>query len=469
MKFEDLKGKNVGILGLGREGQAVWRQIRKRFPGQAVSFFAESKSPDEFVSQLNPDLDHCYNGPFECDQLVSFDVLIRSAGISPYREVLTELRTLGVPFTTANSLWFAENPGAKTICVTGTKGKSTTAALIAHLINHSGHRACLTGNIGRPMLDCDPSGVDWWVIELSSYQLSDLQARTDIGVLLNLSHEHVDWHGSVEAYRADKLRLSELVVKDGLVANHSDPVLLESLKVRLKRAGTSELGDISWFNSDRGWVADKASVSYTPAVDEAPTVRIGAPESLPGQHNMQNLAAALTVLEKTGLHCQNIQAVLDAFTGLPHRLERLGTLNSVSYVDDSISTTPVSVTAALETLDSGSIVLLLGGLDRGLAWDEFAASLWAHRPHAIITMPDNGPVIFRAIQQSMDLTGAELPAGLHAVNNLRQAVALAQQLVPLNGCILLSPGAPSFPHFRDFEDRGNQFAQFAGIGKAANN
>lgn len=471
MNFDDLAGKRVGILGLGREGQAVWRQIRKRFPNQPISFFAESKSDSGFIGQLDPDLDSCHFGPFKRDQLIPFDVLVRSAGISPYREVLTELRTLGVQFTTANSLWFAENPDAKTICITGTKGKSTTAALTAHLINCVGSRACLTGNIGRPMLDCDPAEVDWWVIELSSYQLSDLEAQPDIAVLLNLSNEHIDWHGSVERYHADKLRLTGLVGDEGLIANHSDSVLVESLASDSKHSKAAGSGPVIWFNGASGWRADKDSVSYVPCAGAAPTTRIQAPVSLPGEHNMQNLAAALTVLHSIGLKCLDIEAALGSFTGLPHRLQRIGQVNGISYVDDSISTTPVSVAAALNTLGSSGVVLLLGGLDRGLVWDEFAAKLAAHMPHAIITMPDNGPVIFRAIEQAIEQAiehgtepaGAKPPAGLHAVENLQQAVALAQKLVLDNGCILLSPGAPSFPHFRDYEDRGNQFAQFAGV------
>ena len=493
LRFEDLAGKRVAILGLGREGQAVFRQLRKRFPGQAISLFAESESDGGFSQQLDPELDHCHFGPFDRDQLSSFDVLVRSAGISPYREVLTQLRAQGVRFTTASSLWFAQYPDAKTICITGTKGKSTTAALTAHLINCAGSRACLSGNIGRPMLDCDPDGVDWWVIELSSYQLSDLQARPDIAVLLNLSEEHIDWHGSVQQYRADKLRLAGLVAHQGLIANASDAVLVKSLIDMSARSGLAR--PVIWFNAATGWRAGQQSVCFIPADGPADgtadgtadgstaALKIQAPASLPGEHNMQNLAAALTVLETIGLQCADIQSALASFAGLPHRLQTIGQINGISYVDDSISTTPVSVLAALKTLGSSGVVLLLGGLDRGLGWDEFANKLGAHMPHAIITMPDNGPVIYRAIEKAIERTTGQMtggagttgaargeisvkpPGGLHAVENLQQAVALARTLVPANGSILLSPGAPSFPHFRDFEDRGKQFAGFAGIEK----
>lgn len=463
MRFSELQGQRVAILGLGREGQAVWRQIRKRFPQQKISFFAETQSQDGFASQLDPQLDDCFIGPFTRAQLSPYDVIIRSAGISPYREVLSELSTLGVRFTTANSLWFAEHPDAKTICITGTKGKSTTASLIAHLINCAGARACLAGNIGRPMLDCDDQQVDWWVIELSSYQLSDLVATPDIALLLNLSEEHIDWHGSVEQYRKDKLRLAQLVKNDGLIANASDQALVQSLADLPGYSREAATGSkITWFNGQQGWLAAGSSVSFVASPGAPATTHIHASGSLPGAHNMQNLAAALTVLDMTGLKLPDVGAALSSFTGLPHRLETIACVNGVTYVDDSISTTPVSVAAALSTLAPDKVVLLLGGLDRGLGWHQFAKEVGQHLPHVIITMPDNGPMILAALKKA----GVEPPGGLHEAQDLQHAVQLAQKYVPEDGCVLLSPGAPSFPHFRDYEDRGKQFARFAGVEKS---
>jgi UDP-N-acetylmuramoylalanine--D-glutamate ligase len=447
MRFDDIATLSVAILGLGREGQAVWRKIRSRYPDKTIHLFAESTAADGFIETLDPELDHCHFGSFDVERLRMFDLLVRSAGISPYRAELQKLRSLGVRFTTANSLWFAENPDAKTICISGTKGKSTTAALITHLLNCAGVKACLSGNIGRPMLDCDIRGVDWWVIELSSYQLSDLEAEPDMALLLNLSDEHIDWHGDAHRYRADKLKLAEMAGHGSLVANFSDPVLLESLTGR---------NDVVWFNRAGRWQAGESGVISGDGVRA-----VSAPVSLPGEHNMQNLAAALTVFDELGLEIPDIDQALASFTGLPHRLQMIGHKNGIRYVDDSISTTPVSVLAALNTIGFENTVLLLGGLDRGLEWDEFAEALSGQEPAAIITMPDNGPKVLASLKKF----AVEPLGGLHTVENLLQAVALAQTLVPDKGSILLSPGAPSFPHFRDFEERGDQFAKHAGIEK----
>lgn len=446
MLFEDFANSRVAILGLGREGQAVWRQFRRRYPQQPIALFAETEGDDGFIKLLDPVLDQCHFGPFDVEQLKHFDVLVRSAGISPYRDDLAQLRSLGVGFTTANSLWFAENPDARTICISGTKGKSTTAALTAHLLTYTGVRVALSGNIGRPMLDCDAEAVDWWVIELSSYQLSDLEAEPDMVLLLNLSDEHIDWHGSSERYRADKLKLAAMAGETGLIANAADEVLCERL------AG---FDDVIWFNGDVGWRALEDGVTLNAGQ------RVYAPASLPGEHNMHNLAAALTVVDVLGLEISDINQALETFTGLPHRLQVIGKKDGITYVDDSISTTPVSVVAALQTVGVEAVVLLLGGLDRGLDWGDFCNGLAGNPPQAIITMPDSGSNILECLRNA----GVEPPGGLHAAEGLSQAVALAQNLVPENGCILLSPGAPSFPHFRDFEDRGDQFACYAGIEK----
>lgn len=446
MRFSDLQNARVAILGMGREGQAVWRQIRKRFPQKPLSIFTESSIDEGFAQALDPRLDEHHVGPFSVASMAGFDVLVRSAGISPYRSELRQLQRLGLKSTTASNLWFAENPDAKTICISGTMGKSTTAAMTSHLLGIAGIKNCLAGNIGRPMLDCEGVDVDWWVIELSSYQLSDLEAKPDVALLLNLTDEHVDWHHGFEQYQADKLRLAELVGDGCLIANFSDPVLTGKL------AGKTA---ITWFNHDETWLVGEHGVSTK-------TGRfVSAPASLPGKHNLQNLAAVLTLLDTLDIEIPRLEEALSSFTGLPHRLQMIGERGGVRYVNDSISTTPVSVTAALQTVGHKGVVLLLGGLDRGLDWDGFATGLAGRVPHAVITIPDSGPKIFDCLKRA----GVEPEGGLHQSINLEDAVSLAQKLVPEKGCILLSPGAPSFPHFRDFEDRGNQFKKFAGIEK----
>ncbi|MDX2429136.1 MAG: UDP-N-acetylmuramoyl-L-alanine--D-glutamate ligase [Xanthomonadales bacterium] len=453
MRFSELKNSRVAILGVGREGQAVWRQIRRRYPHKPLVLFSESAVCEELRHQFDPAVDELHVGLLDVEHLGKFDLLIRSAGISTYRDELVWLRSRGVRFTTASNLWFAENPKAKTICITGSLGKSTTAKLIAHLLSHAGVRVCLAGNIGKPMLDCEDEAVDWWVIELSSYQISDLEAKPDIAVLLNISEEHLDWHRGIERYKADKLRLAQLAPGGRLIANYADEVLRHRLK---------NIPDICWFNKPGNWQAGATSVFHQPGksgLSASRQEKVVAPASLPGEHNAQNIAAALTVIDTLGLDIPRLDEALSAFCGLPHRLQLIGERAGVSYVDDSISTTPVSVAAALQTVGHQGVVLLLGGMDRGLDWNGFARSLSDHAPHAIIALPDSGPKILDCLKAA----GVELSGGLHTAPGLKEAVVIAKKLVPANGCVLLSPGAPSYPHFRDYEDRGQQFKVYSGF------
>ena len=165
----------VAILGTGREGRAAWRYLRSRYPSIQLTLIDENP-PDAAVSDALTDRDRVLTGQLSQIGLENFDVLVRSPGISLYRSSLQSAIAAGVKVTSPSSLWFAAHRDQRTVCITGTKGKSTTSALLAHLLTACGHRVRLAGNIGKPLLECDDREVDWWVIELSSYQLADLEA-----------------------------------------------------------------------------------------------------------------------------------------------------------------------------------------------------------------------------------------------------------------------------------------------------
>jgi UDP-N-acetylmuramoylalanine--D-glutamate ligase len=199
----------VAILGVGREGQAAWRYLHTRHPAMQLTLVAETEPDRDFMEQLT-ERDRLWTGPLAEAGLEDFDILIRSPGISIYRNSIQRASAAGANITTPSNLWFEAHAEQNTICITGTKGKSTTSALLAHMLESCGYRVGLAGNIGLPLLACDHRGVDWWVIELSSYQLADLEADPAISVVLNLSPEHLDWHGNAQNYRDDKLRLVKL-------------------------------------------------------------------------------------------------------------------------------------------------------------------------------------------------------------------------------------------------------------------
>jgi len=442
----DFTAGPVAILGMGREGRSAWRYLRAQHPDLHLDLLDEAPPDPQFAAELGP-LDRLVNRPLDQAGLERYALLVRSPGISPYREPLLHARQAGVRVTTPTSLWFAAHPEAHTICVSGTKGKSTTSALLAHVLAAAGRGVRLAGNIGRPLLDFEPAETraDWWVIELSSYQIADLEARPGIAVLLNLSSEHLDWHGSEAAYRRDKLRLATLARGNPVIANAADPAL---------RVALAGLANLTWFNGPGGIRAGDGRL-----YDGERAMQASLPAGLPGAHNLSNLAAALTVVRCVGEDVAQALSAAAGFRSLPHRLQLLGEQGGCRFVNDSISSTPVATVAALETFAGQPVVLVVGGFDRGLDWKPYLPAFAARTPLAVIGIPDNGSRILESLREG----GIRPVAGLHAQPDLAGAVALARQLAPAGALVLLSPGAPSFPQFRDYRDRGRQFAALCGL------
>jgi UDP-N-acetylmuramoylalanine--D-glutamate ligase len=229
------------------------------------------------------------------------------------------------------------------------------------------------------------------------------------------------------------------------VLNAADPLLSSQFRDR---------DPVSWFNAPGTIRVDGGGLYHGEAA-----LDLVLPEGLPGAHNLSNVAAALTVVKLAGLDVGRAAAAVSEFHALPHRLQLLGERNGVRFVNDSISSTPVATVAALEAYRRESVVLLVGGLDRGLDWSPYMADFQSFLPRAVIALPDNGPQILDEMRRA----GLEPPEGLHAVADLEQGTGLAAKVARNGDVVLLSPGAPSFPKFRDYRDRGNRFARFCGF------
>lgn len=459
MKLAQLEAPKVALWGWGREGHAAYRVLRERFPGKALTVFCSPAETADVRALADAAL-HAETGA-SGERLSAFEVVIKSPGISPYRPEAVAAAASGTRFIGGTALWFAEHADAggcvaNTVCVTGTKGKSTTTALLAHLLRAGGHRTGLAGNIGLPLLEVlrpEPAP-EYWAVELSSYQTRDVPAsgaRPDVAVVLNIFPEHLDWHGSQARYVADKLAL----VTEGhpriAVLNAADP-LLAALELPHSQ--------VHWFNRADGWHlrGDDLYRGDSFVLDTRP-----AP--LPGRHNRGNLCAVLAAIEALGIDALPLApAVLD-FRPLPHRLQVLGERDGLTFVNDSISTTPHATLAALDVFRERPVALLVGGHDRGLPWQDFAAAVAGHPPQAIVTMGtgvpgQNGPRIH-------ELLAPLAQKGLFrlaAATDLADAVAKAGMLLrSKGGVILLSPGAPSFGAYKDYVARGRHFARLGGF------
>jgi UDP-N-acetylmuramoyl-L-alanine---L-glutamate ligase len=459
VRFSQLEGLRIGVWGAGREIRSLAAQLARRLPSAhiAVAVFDGEAPANAAEALCSPEV-RVVGAGAAVPELSRCHVVVRSPGVSTYRPELRALGAAGVKVTTATSLWLAERGGRGVIGVTGTKGKSTTAALIFHLANAAGRSAALAGNIGVPALDLleRPEAAPA-VVELSSYQIADLEAGPQVALITNLFREHLDWHGSEEAYRADKLRLLALEGVRAAVVSGRDERL-----VRAARDAQEQGVSISLFGVPDGWQPAGSTVELrgVPALERSQL-------PLRGEHNALNLCAALAALEAFGVPLPQIAPALRGFETLPHRLQTVLERDGAAWVDDSISTTPESALAALAAFPASPVVLIAGGQDRGQDYSRLAQEL-AERGASVIGVPSTGP---RLVAEARS---AGVPAQ-HALlaGGLEEAVAIARGLVQPGGAVLLSPAAPSYDSFRDFEERGERFQELAAsvpqsAGKALN-
>ena len=440
MRIADLSNLRVAIWGLGREGHAAHMALRQRLPELALSIFC-SDAEAHFMATDHAGDRFVTNAPTAGD-LSAFDVVIKSPGISSYRPELLDARRNGTRFTSATALWFAEHPNSRVIAVTGTKGKSTTSALIAHLLRGLGLRTALAGNIGMPLLELldPPVEPNWWVVELSSFQTRDAD-HIDLAVVTNIEEEHLDWHGNRDRYVEDKLSLATVARK--LLVNGSQAELLQ-------RTRAHELRLI--YGTPDGWHVDAASIRRAERI-----VFDRSRLPLPGPHNALNAAAALAAVEAIGEDAIAAAEHLTSFRPLPHRLQTLGVRDGITWVDDSIATTPQAVIEALRSHIGAEICVIVGGHDRGLDWRPFVEYVRAHPPRTIVANGANGRRIEAMLRENQG------DYQMRLVANLTDAVAVAREASIQGGTILLSPGAPSFDQFHDYAERGRFFAELAGF------
>lgn len=451
MHFSELEGRHVALWGWGREGRAAYHALRSRLPAQALTLFCSSAEADEAQALGDPLLS--FDTQVSGERLGDFEVVVKSPGISPYGDVALRAAEQGTRFIGGTGLWFGERgESERTWCVTGTKGKSTTSSLLAHMLRAAGRRTALAGNIGMPLLELLDARADEWVIELSSYQTRDVAtsgARPDIAIVTNIYPEHLDWHGSQRRYVEDKLVLLTQGRPHHAVLNAGDRTLAQ-LSLPDSR--------VRWFNHGGGWHL-RGDMIHRGEQKVLDTRNL----PLPGMHNRSNLCGVLLALEVMGFDAIGLAHHAASFKPLPNRLHLLGVRDGITWVNDSISTTPHASLAALDVFAGQRIALLVGGHDRGLDWSHFAEAMRTRAPHAIVTMGANGP----RINELLTPIAAKHGFILEATNDLPDAVAKARETLQGEGVLLLSPGAPSFGAYKDYVARGRHFAELGGFDPAS--
>jgi len=420
MKLSELKNKNIAIWGFGVEGQATALYlVKKKLP------FTVLCREDE-INEKYP----CLTDQVDVNVLNQFDVIIKSPGISPYTDLV---RSCHAVITSPTALWFSNEKKTKVIAVTGTKGKSTTVSLLAHILKYVGKSINLVGNIGQALISSH-SDYDYIVLEASSFQIYDGNIKADIALITNLFPEHVDWHKGEKNYFSDKLKILENA--NSKIINANNERLIEKVKG----------SDYLYFNIDTGFHVKHDTLYYR----QNKLVNLSEIQLI-GKHNLENIGAVLTVCQEIGLNISECVESIKSFKPLQHRLQNLGRIGRHYAINDSIATTPIATLAAMQTVDLSKTTLLIGGFDRGHDWTEFAESINESPPHLLLISGQNAQAIFRHLQNLNAQFNYKL------CENLEKAIHFALLNSPIDHTILMSPGAPSFDQFKSYIERGEFF------------
>ncbi|WP_375451587.1 UDP-N-acetylmuramoyl-L-alanine--D-glutamate ligase [uncultured Devosia sp.] len=424
MRFEE----PVLLYGSGREAKSTRDFLKARHPELPVFVTVDTGEPNIEGAQTI--------APNDLKAAIAerrFGVIVKSPGVSRYKPIFALAQDAGIPVTSNLNLWAAAyRDGLTVIAITGTKGKSTTATLTCLMLTRSGIDAGLAGNVGLAPLEIAAKHRTV-ILELSSYQTADMNFLPDIAAITNLYPEHVDWHGSVERYFADKLHLIDR--DGGFAVALGAGAKGNALVARAVRDHRRLLRDLT---REEMQVIDKAVLG----------------SRLKGSHNLDNARLAATIALAAGATLDGIVAGIAAFVPLPHRLEehRLG---NVVFVNDSISTTPEATKAALAAYKGTRLALIAGGHEREQDYAELATLLSGYGVTILVCLPVTGARLAAATREAAPsivvIEAPDLGQAMHTLHQQRQSF----------DTVILSPGAPSYNQFKNFEERGRTFVALA--------
>lgn len=440
MLLSDLNGKNVCVLGYGKEGKAMVAALQEYSPGAEIT--VADKNAELQIADCKVQLGEKYLADLD-----RFDVIIKSPGIPPSIFASCNLQSAILTNSTEIFLEEAAVRGATVIGVTGSKGKSTTSTLIHEILKAAEKRSFLVGNIGEPAIahvkDMSPHTARGepqrtiFVLEMSSYQLMDCRVSPPIAVITTFFPEHLDYHGSVEAYKEAKSTITRFQCEgDFVIFDVLSPV-------------AEELACLSPGRRIAAHADDLPIASMEPK----------------GEHNRRNAAISFLTTRLLGVPERVSIPVIQHFRGLPHRLQSLGVRHGIEWVDDAISTTPESTIAALDALGDRVQTIILGGQDRGNDFTALGKRIATSKIRTVILFPGSGPRIRAAIEDakaSIEYAEAETMEDAIRMANKKtneQALRLSsgqanQQTVPI---VLLSTASPSYNMFKNFEEKGDVF------------
>lgn len=426
---DEFANKNVVIWGYGREGQATYRFIRRLLPEQNLTIVESKAGPSLEKAKADTIHTSCL---CEADvNLNSFDLILKSPGI-----VIPDC--IDVSKITGEAELFIKHYRDHIVGITGTKGKSTTTSLVAELLKEK-YQVCLVGNIGIPCFEAidEMEARAYAALELSCHQLEICRYSPKYAVFLNLYEEHLDHYGTMEKYGLAKSHIFTNQIQGDTVIMHE------------------EMKDFIKLSLNTPYLIGKDITAHGTTLCIPGHQLDASSAKLIGEHNYRNLAVAYFIANKLGVSDESVKKAIASFRPLAHRLEELGEYKGIRFINDSISTIGQSCIQALESIENVDTVLV-GGMDRGIEYDEVEDYLHARKDVHVIFMYATGKRIYSEMEQK-----GLLRPGLYQVENLEEAVALARKLTRPHHACVLSPAASSYDHFKNFEHRGDVFRKLA--------
>jgi len=453
----ELAGKSVVILGLARQGTALARFLTQAGAEVTVSDLRDEAALADRMAGLTGLPVRYVLGGHPPSLLDGADLLCLSGGVPMNAPIVVEARGRGVPISNDAQL-FLERCPAPVVGVTGSAGKTTTTALAGAMCRAAGFTTWVGGNIGNPLIsDLEQIGPeDKIVMELSSFQLEVVTTSPHVAVVLNITPNHLDRHGTMENYVAAKRSIVAYQGADDYAVLGFDDARARALALETKAhalffSGDAEVDEGAYRKDDGLILRTGGAETLVCRTDEV---------RLRGRHNLLNVLAACAACAVVGVTVEGMRRAIRAFTGIEHRLELVHEWRETRWYDDSIATTPERVVAALRSFEE-PIVLLAGGRDKDLPWEGLAAEALARVRH-LIAFGEAGEMIARVVgeQRERRVKGQECRLeGITQVRTLAEAVEVAARQARAGDVVLLSPGGTSFDAFRDFAERGDRFKE----------
>lgn len=405
MKKEEFKNKKTYLWGQGTEGQAIIKWWEKNLPNQPLGIIENNIIPEDA------------------------EVIIKSPGVSNYLPQIKKAKENGIIFTSLLNIFFANLTYKPTVIgITGTKGKSSSASMLHFAMTKMGLDAHLGGNIGIPPLDFLEKKADYIILELSSFQIVDLQYPLDYTMVVNISQAHTDWHLTFENYRKDKLSIL------------NNPQTIKILNYQDKYLRQISADNIHYYDKEGEFYAMNEQIFYNHTPLPLPKLQVF------GNHNLSNIAGILTIIKLLGIDYMKALQSLEDYTPLEHRLQKVYEKNGLTFINDSIATVAESVIAGVNAFDE-DIALIVGGYDNGPDYSDLDKFINDNNKIKVaLCLPDTGRILTskKCVQ----------------VVNMHQAVSEAIKRLK-KGVVLLSPAAPSFNLYKNYKERGEDFTRLA--------